>query len=300
MSATQVWTIKRLLEWTTDYLRSQGSESPRLEAEVLLAHARGCQRIDLYTSFSCEPAEEERSRFRELVRRRAEGMPVAYLVGHKEFYSLDFRVASDCLIPRPETEHLVVSALDWARKRSRSASQPLRIVDVGTGSGCVAISLAKHLPDCQIYALDISSKALQLAARNIADHQLENRIILCEGDLLAALPGDLLAVDLIVSNPPYVSPAEYSQLPRDVRDFEPKLALVSEDEGMEISLRLLEQAEQSLGSDGAIMLESSPMLVPRLEQCLQARVGWRLLPTVKDLHGHPRIVAAERPAANHP
>jgi release factor glutamine methyltransferase len=181
----------------------------------------------------------------------------------------------------------------------RPTSEPLRIVDVGTGSGCVAISLARHLPDCQLYALDISPDALQLAAQNITDHQLENRIILREGDLLAALPSDLRAVDLIVSNPPYVSPAEYSQLPRDVRDFEPKVALVAGDEGMETSLRLLEQAEQSLRPDGAIMLESSPMLVPRLERWLQARAGWRLLPTVKVLHGHSRIVAAERPAANH-
>ena len=134
------WTIGRLLKWTADYLQQHGAASPRLDAEVLLAHARGSRRIELYTSFE-EPASEElRTRFRELVRRRAEGMPVAYLVGHREFFSLDFRVTSDVLIPRPETEFLVIACLDRIKARG---GEPANVVDVGTGSGIVAITVAR-------------------------------------------------------------------------------------------------------------------------------------------------------------
>ncbi len=147
------WTIGRLLAWTTDYLKRQGADSPRLDAEILLAHARHCQRIELYTSFDQLADEPARETFRELVRRRAEGTPVAYLVGHKEFYSLSFRVSPDVLIPRPETELLVVRVLDIAKAYpadkagvAEANASPFAIADVGTGSGIIAISAAKHLP----------------------------------------------------------------------------------------------------------------------------------------------------------
>src|SRR3981081_1373667 len=161
------WTIGRLLAWTTDYLKRQGAESPRLDAEILLAAVRNCQRIQLYTSFD-EPADEPtRERFRELVRRRAEGTPVAYLVGHKEFYSLSFRVSPDVLIPRPETELLVVRLLDIAKSCPAAKTGPVEanaapftIADVGTGSGIIAICAAKHLPGARVTAIDISPAAL--------------------------------------------------------------------------------------------------------------------------------------------
>ncbi|MBN1911249.1 MAG: peptide chain release factor N(5)-glutamine methyltransferase, partial [Pirellulales bacterium] len=143
MSQTETWTVQRLLTWTTEYLRNHGSDSPRLEAEVLLAESLGWERIALYTHFDDEPDEPIRTRFRELVRRRAGGEPVAYLVGHKEFYSLSFRVTPDVLIPRPETESLVVTLLDLAKSRGQES---LAICDVGTGSGIIAITAAKHLP----------------------------------------------------------------------------------------------------------------------------------------------------------
>ncbi len=297
MTTTEVWTIGRLLQWTTDFLKKSGADSPRLEAEVLLAHAKKCPRIQLYTSFNDEPTEAERAAFREMVKRRAEGTPVAYLVGHKEFYSIDFLVTPDCLIPRPETEHLVVAALDWMRNREKSkslSSAPLTTIDVCTGSGCVAICLAKHLPNVRIMASDLSQAAIQVASLNLEKHGLGERITIFEGDLLDAFPTELNNIDLIVSNPPYVSEAEFAGLAKDVRDFEPRMALVSEDDGLATSLRLLEQAESRLASDGAIMLESSPMVIPRLEAWIQARPSWTLKPTVKDLSGHPRIVIAER------
>lgn len=297
MTTTEVWTIGRLLQWTTDFLKKSGSDSARLEAEILLAHAKSCPRIQLYTSFNDEPTEAERATFREMVKRRADGTPVAYLVGHKEFYSIDFIVSPDCLIPRPETEHLVVAALDWIRNREKSRSLsagPQKIVDVGTGSGCVAISLAKHLSDVTMFACDLSPSALQVANANLKKHDLADRISMFEGDLLNTLPADVKSIDLIVSNPPYISESELAGLAKDVRNFEPKMALVCEDDGMATSVRLLEQAESRLANDGAIMLESSPMVIPRLEAWIQARSGWSMKPTIKDLSGHPRIVIAER------
>lgn len=297
MTQTQVWTIGKLLEWTTEFLRKNGSESPRLDAEVLLSHARNCPRIQLYTSFSEEPLEAERTAFREMVRRRSEGTPVAYLVGHKEFYSLDFIVNADCLIPRPETEHLVMAAIDWGKARRKSsdgAVSSLRIADICTGSGCVAISVAQHLADCEMHAVDICPKALAVAKANVAKHGMDSKISLWEGDLLSAIPDGDANFDMILSNPPYVSEEEWVGLAKDVRDYEPRLALVSGAVGTEISERLLQQASTRLKVGGVIMIESSPMVVPKLEQYLQTQNHWSMKPTLKDLQGHARIIVAER------
>jgi release factor glutamine methyltransferase len=297
MTQTQVWTIGKLLEWTTDYLRKNGSESPRLDAEVLLAHARNCPRIQLYTAFAEEPLEAERAAFREMVRRRSEGTPVAYLVGHKEFYSLDFVVSSDCLIPRPETEHLVMAAIDWGKARLKSiaeAASSFRIADICTGSGCVAISVAHHLTKGEIAAVDVCPKALAVAKTNVSKHGLDERISLWEGDLLEAIPNEDGNFDMILSNPPYVSEEEWAGLAKDVRDHEPRLALVSGAVGTEISVRLLDQASTRLKVGGVIMIESSPMVVPKLEEYLQSQSQWTMKPTLKDLQGHARIIVAER------
>src|SRR5947208_7672927 len=148
---SEPWTVLRLLTWTTDYLKSNGSASPRLDAEVLLAHARGCERIMLYAAFDQVIDESTRAKFRELVKRRAEGVPVAYLVGKREFYSLSFRVTPDVLIPRPETEFVVVAVLDALKE----IQNPL-VADVGTGSGAIAVAIAKHAPLAKVVATDIS------------------------------------------------------------------------------------------------------------------------------------------------
>jgi release factor glutamine methyltransferase len=294
MAATEVWTVGKLLTWTADFLRKHGSESPRLDAEVLLAHACQCQRIELYTQFDRELDEATRAAFRELVKQRSQGTPVAYLVGHKEFFSLDFDVDRRCLIPRPETEHLVIAALDWIKRRTaaHSDSIELRVVDIGTGSGCVAISLAKHSKLSKILAVDISPVAIEIAQANLAKHQLAERIQLYQGDLLEAIPSSEAKFDLIVSNPPYVSPTEFEQLPRDVRDYEPKSALVADQDGMAITQRLFEQAVTRLNKDGIIMVESSPTVIPRLEAWIDSQSLWQRSPTVKDLAGRPRIVLA--------
>ena len=281
-----VWTVGRLLTWTTEWLTGKGSEAPRLEAEVLLAHVRGCQRIALYTAFDTPVAEAERGRFRELVKRRGEGEPVAYLVGSREFFSLPFRVTPAVLVPRPETEGLVIRVLDLCRPQAGP-----RIVDVGTGSGAIAITLAKHLPKASITATDVSSAALAVARDNAARHGVAERIAFLECDLLdhpqAAGPWDV-----IVSNPPYVREDEFDSLPRDVRLHEPKAALVSGPTGVEIIERLAALAAARLVPGGWLLCEIGPAAAA--EAVLARQTGLTAEPTILDFAGLPRIVQARR------
>jgi release factor glutamine methyltransferase len=281
-----VWTVGRLLTWTTEWLTGKGSEAPRLEAEVLLAHVRGCQRIALYTAFDTPVAEAERGRFRELVKRRGEGEPVAYLVGSREFFSLPFRVTPAVLVPRPETEGLVIRVLDLCRPQAGP-----RIVDVGTGSGAIAITLAKHLPKASITATDISSAALAVARDNAARQGVAERIEFLECDLLdhpqAAGPWDV-----IVSNPPYVREDEFESLPRDVRLHEPKAALVSGPTGVEIIERLAALAAARLVPGGWLLCEIGPAAAA--EAVLARQTGLTAEPTILDFAGLPRIVQARR------
>jgi release factor glutamine methyltransferase len=290
MAETEVWTLGRLLQWTTDYLRKQGAESPRLDAEVLLAHVRGCPRIALYTSFD-EPADDaQRQRFRDLVKRRAAGTPVAYLVGYREFYSLRFDVTPDVLIPRPETEFLVVAMLDCLGKGSDKSAH---VVDVGTGSGAIAVCAAKHAANCQVIAVDISPAALIVAAGNAERHEVDGRIEFIEGDLLAGLSAEP-KFDVIASNPPYVSAAEMQKLPRDVRDFEPHLALLGGERGTEIISRLIPQAAERLIPGGSLLMEISPMIHNDVCELLAADARFAPATTIKDLAGLARVVSARR------
>lgn len=292
MSTTETWTLGRLLTWTTEFLRKNGSSSPRLDSEVLLAHARGCQRIELYTAFDDEPAEEVKTAFREMVRRRAEGTPVAHLVGYKEFYSAAFEVNADVLIPRPETEHLVVEALDRAKQLlAGGAADSLNIVDVGTGSGIVAVTMALQLPACQVLAVDMSQSALDVARRNIEKHGLEERVELLQGDLLEQCPPEQ-KFDLILSNPPYVSSQEYEALESTVKDYEPKVALVAGPRGDEVISRLLTQAADRLAQGGFVIFELSPMLAQRLPDFVDS--VWQEPKVTKDLAGHARVVTLSK------
>jgi len=214
MPETERWTIGRLLQWTTEYLKRRSADTPRLDAEVLLAEALGCRRIDLYTAFEECPGEEARAAFRELVRRRAEGAPVAYLVGHREFFSLDFRVTPDVLIPRPETELLVLTLIELARQRPAAA---ITICDVGTGSGVIAVTAARHLPQSRVTAIDLSPGALEVARGNAQRHGVSERVEMIAGDLLAAIPAER-RFDFVVSNPPYVAEHELKTLAPEVRE----------------------------------------------------------------------------------
>ena len=291
MTQTETWTIGRLLTWTTDYFLSRGMESPRLEAEILLAEARGCERIDLYAAFHEEAAHETRVAFKELVRRRTEGTPVAYLVGRKEFYSLSFRVTPDVLIPRPETEQLVVDICD-AIGRSQFP-EPIRIADVGTGSGNIAISLARHCPQVRVVAIDRSAAAIEIAKLNAADHDVLDRIEFVVSDLLEELPTEP-TFDFVVSNPPYVSQSEFDALSEEIRNYEPREALVAGPEGTEAITRLVAQAKQRLQPGGELLVEFSPMISQSVVLQLESQ-GWAEIRIEQDLAKLARIVRARLP-----
>jgi len=287
------WTILRLLQWTTEHLKKTGSPSPRLDAEVLLAHARGCERIALYTAFAEEPDEPVKARFREIVKRRAHGEPVAYLVGKKEFYSLSFNVSKDCLIPRGETEHIVVECLDHAKPIvAADPTKHFNIIDVCTGSGCIAVSVAKHLSQCSITAIDLSPAAVAIAKTNVEMHKLSDRITLIESDLLAAIPDN--STDFILSNPPYVSEAEYALLDKTVREHEPRMALLGGVSGTEIIEKLAAQASQKLAENGWFICELSPMIADQVESHLANTNQWVNITIVKDLARLKRLVVAQR------
>lgn len=292
MSQTNEWTVGRLLTWTTDYLKQHGAASPRLDAEVLLATARGCERIQLYTSFDEDVDEDVRATFRDFVRRRAAGEPVAYLVGQREFFSLSFAVTPDVLIPRPETEHLVVEALDLIKVYPTS-DQPLAVADVGTGSGAIAVSIAKHAASCHVTAIDICDEAIQVARSNAQRHKVLERVELLVGDLLSGLPPEP-QFDFVVSNPPYVSQAELEMLTDDVKRFEPHLALVGGESGTELIARLIPQAAERLRDGGWLLIEFSPMVEEATHQLLVDDGRFQGMQTIKDLAGLPRIVRAQR------
>jgi release factor glutamine methyltransferase len=286
------WTIGRLLTWTTDYLKRNGSEGPRLEAEVLLAAARGCERIQLYTAFADEVSDEVRTRFRDYVQRRAAGEPVAYIVGHREFYSLSVRVQPGVLIPRPETEHLVVEVLDRIKERG-SRPLPARIADIGTGSGAIAIAVAKHAPEVRLVAIDRSPQALEVARGNFQEHGVADRIEVIPSDLLTELPAEM-TFDIVASNPPYVSEPEWAHLPATVKNFEPREALVGGPTGVETIARLVPQASQRLLPAGWLILEISPQIERAVRSCIAADGGYEEAITRKDLSGLARVVSARK------
>jgi release factor glutamine methyltransferase len=287
-----VWTVGRLLTWTTEWLAGRGSDSPRLDAEVLLAFVRGCPRIALYTAFDVVVNEEERARFRSLVKRRGEGEPVAYLVGSREFFSLSFAVNPAVLVPRPETEQVVIRVLDLCQAAGPAGQRP-RIIDVGTGSGAIAVTLAKRLPQAEFVATDISPEALAVARDNAKRHGVEDRIAFVECDLLAD-PQAAGPWDLVVSNPPYVREDEFEALPRDVRLHEPRRALVSGPTGVEVIGRLAAAAAETLVPGGWMVVEVGPSTAAAAEEVIAAQAALHLEPTLKDMATLPRIVQARR------
>jgi release factor glutamine methyltransferase len=254
--STDSWTIQRLLQWTTEYFKKRERESPRLAAEVLLAEALACRRIDLYARFTEVPPEPLLARFRDWVKQHAAGNPVAYLVGHRDFYSLRMTVDSNVLIPRPETELLVVEALDALKQFGEST--PL-VIDVGTGSGCIAIALAKHNGQARFIATDISPAALAVARENAKRYNVSDRIEFIESDLLGGIDATIQP-HLIVSNPPYVGRTERGTLDESVRRYEPEIALYGGDNGDEVIGRLVHESASKLVPGGFLIFETSPML----------------------------------------
>ncbi|HWE39971.1 MAG TPA: peptide chain release factor N(5)-glutamine methyltransferase [Isosphaeraceae bacterium] len=286
--APERWPILRLLSWTADFLKKRGSESPRLDAEVLLAHVLGWERVQLYTHYDDEVGERPRAEFRELVRKRSEGTPVAYLVGKKEFYSLSFEVAPAVLIPRPDSEFVVVEFLNALR-----GSEGVVAADVGTGSGCLALACARSHPSARFVATDISPEALAVAERNAQRLGLTDRVEFLPGDLLA--PAEALGpFDAILSNPPYIPTADIAGLEPGVRDHEPRLALDGGPDGLRVVARLVAEAAPLLKPGGHLILEIGTAQEGPVRSLIAERPELRLRPTVRDHANHPRVIHATR------
>ncbi|MHC4361885.1 MAG: peptide chain release factor N(5)-glutamine methyltransferase [Planctomycetota bacterium] len=286
------WTIQKLLNWVTQHLTEKGVDSARLSAELLLSHVLVLKRIELYTQFD-KPVDKDRlNRLRGLVKRAAEHEPVAYLVGKTEFYSLEFNVTPDCMIPRPETELLAERAIEFLRGRKGGQF----VCDLCTGCGCIAAAIAKNHADCRIIATDICGSALSIAAQNIEKHGLHERVTLLCGDLFGPIVPqlDVSKFDLIVCNPPYVSAPEFEKLEKNVKDYEPRLALYAGQDGLDIYRRICEKVGDFLKPDAALMLEIGYAQGRAVKELLEGTGVFAEMKVEKDVHNNDRIVTATK------
>ena len=258
--------------------------SPRLNAEILLMFVLNCDRAYLYAHPERELTPDEEARYRKALGRRASGVPSQYITGHQEFWGLDFIVTPAVLIPRPETEHLIEALLPLAK-----ASPRPRIADVGTGSGCIAITLAKELEEAEIYATDISTIALEVARANATRHEQQARIKFQETDLLYGLPFNYF--DFIVSNPPYVGESEEEAVQLEVRKHEPRAAVFAGPSGTEVIERLIPEAHAALKPGGWLMMEVSGTIAEQVEGLLR---DWGEIKAIPDLQGIPRVIVANK------
>ncbi len=284
-------TISSLLAKSTGYLKEKGSTSPRLDAELLLAEVLGGSRVDLYVNFGQPLSKGEIDRYRELIRRRAGGEPVAYILGRAYFHNLTLKVDRNVLVPRPETEHVVESALKYLMEREWQ--RPPRMLDAGTGSGAIAISVAAGFPDAEVVASDASGGAIRLAEDNALTAGMGERICFVRSDLFEGLdPTDTF--DLIVSNPPYISDEEWPGLPRDVRDFEPREALYGGPDGLDFYRRLAVEAPQYLRPRGCLIMEIGYRQAAAVTGLLGDTGLFEVVQVEKDYSGHDRVVTGCR------
>ena len=282
---TEAWTVRKLLTWTQEFLKKKGLDTPRLDSEILLAHALGCPKIELYVRIDEEPPDAVRTAFREMIKRRADGMPVAYLVGYREFYSLPFHVSPAVLIPRPETETLVMEAL----RLLKPMTEP-RVLDLCTGSGCVAVTIAKQHKTARVVGTDISPEALAVAVRNAERHAVTDRVTMSRGDLTAPVEGQTF--DVVASNPPYIAQSELPTLDPGILNFEPTAALDGGPDGLDFYRRLATDVPALLKPGGTVLVE----IGPTQEAAVRDLFGAQLEPgtTFKDQAGRPRVVTARR------
>jgi release factor glutamine methyltransferase len=298
------WTIGRLIEWTRGFFEKKGIPQPRLEAEILLAHVLGRERIDLYMRYDESVGEDDRARLRELVRRRAGREPTRHLIGTCEFMSLALKVTPDCLIPRPETELLVEEVLRMFGVKRRPAGagaaagadpKPVTAIDLCTGCGCVAVSLAVYLPSARIAATDISAAALAVARENAEGHGVADRIRFLEGDLFEPLDAaDVQPADLLVANPPYVAEAEWAALEPEIREHEPRAALVAGPTGTEVIERIVRGAPAYLKPGGTMLVEIGAEQGAAVAAKVPQVRGLGDVHVVKDYAGLDRLLAAKK------
>jgi release factor glutamine methyltransferase len=278
--------VTSILDDAASALRIAGCDSPDLDAELLLAHVLGWDRARILARPDHSVGLEEREAFAVYLDRRRDREPLAHILGHREFYGLDFIVDRRVLVPRPETELLVELAIEWARPIRR----PLILTDVGTGSGCVAVSLATHLPHVTIHALDASADALVVARANVARHALQDRVLLWQSDFLEQLPQQ---VDAIVANLPYVRSAELGALQPEVRDYEPRTALDGGPDGLAPIRRLLTQAVHHLRPGGAIFLEIGAGQGRATSQLARQCFPGSRVDVLPDYSGHDRVLSLQ-------
>ena len=296
-----VTDVRAALKEGMAQLRAANVPSSTLAAELLLMHALGRDRTWLYTHPEAELDASGAREYFALIARRAAGEPTQYLTGKQEFWGLEFEVTPAVLIPRPETEHVIEVALErlGARgikinMRTGEPRPPLRIADVGTGSGCLAVALAHELPHAEIFATDISAAALEVARLNATRHLVASRIRFLEGNLLGPVSSSLGSFDLIVSNPPYVAQDDAATLAREVRDHEPHAALFGGPSGIEMYERLIQEAAELLRSGGVLVLELGYNSAQNARAILVAQRQWVNVSVTNDLAGIPRVLAAER------
>jgi release factor glutamine methyltransferase len=281
--------LRETLHSAVERLAKTRVPSPRMNAELLLMFTLDCDRAYLYAHPERELTHEESRRYDDALAHRAEGIPAQYIIGHQEFWGMDFVVSPAVLIPRPETEHVIETVLAACVERAPSPATLLRFVDVGTGSGCIALALAKELPQAEIHATEISSEALDIARVNAARHQLEGRIQFQQTDLLQGFTGD--SFDVVVSNPPYVGESEEDQVQLEVRKFEPRWAVFAGHTGLEVIERLIPQAHEALKPGGWLVMEISGTIVNGVKDLLR---NWADVRITNDLQGIPRVAAARR------
>jgi release factor glutamine methyltransferase len=288
--------LKQALSGAVALLTANNVPSPRMNAELLLMFTLGCDRAYLYAHPERNLTADERTRYEAALSERVRGAPAQYLTGHQEFWGMDLIVTPAVLIPRPETEHVIETVLELAKaQKSEEQECPphtVRMVDVGTGSGCIALALAHELPHAEIHAVDVSSAALEIARVNAARHQLEKRIHFQEADLLAGCEDNFF--DFIVSNPPYVGESEEDEVQLEVRKFEPRGAVFAGPTGLETIARLIPQAHAALRSGGWLVTEISGTIVKGAKKLLR---GWGGMRIVNDLQGIPRVIAARKISA---
>ena len=286
MSEEKIWTLLELIQWTTNYFHNKGIENPRLNVETLLGKALNMERVDLYVNYDRIINPGERQIFKQLIQRRLQGEPLQYILGETGFYGLNIRVTPDVLIPRPETELLVETALELISPNIET------VADLGTGSGCIALALAANHPNLTIIATDISEAALSVARQNAIDLHLENRVTFYQQDMVRDILPEGFKVDMVISNPPYIPDAEFAELSREVKEFEPDIALTDHGDGLTYYRAILEKARTHFHhSNGIVLLELGYGQADAVEK-LARSLGYQNIVIKKDYANINRIFKA--------
>ncbi|MBI3540868.1 MAG: peptide chain release factor N(5)-glutamine methyltransferase [Deltaproteobacteria bacterium] len=292
---TELWTSLKLIQWTASYFEKKGIPNPRLDAELLLAHVLKCPRINLYTDHDKKVSEKDLAHFKSLIERRTTREPLQYIVGTTEFWGLKFHVTPEVLIPRPETELLVEQVMNIVGQTQGSAPT-MQILDIGTGSGCIAIALAKNLAQAKVTATDKSPEALEVARKNAKFHGVEDRISFILSDIAPwkSFTAEGRSFDVIISNPPYIPSSEIPDLQSEVSQFEPRQALDGGTDGMTIIQSILQEAPHFLKENGFLLMEIGEAQAQKIREGGFTTPSLSLNRIVKDYNGIERVITFVR------